>query len=200
MVIRDPSATNSGSRRCKELPNVEDRTRQTHATSGLARVKPSHTTKAHNAKLSRHSWLVTREPDFLAPLAGEEVDAVDEAHPVAARAHDERVRAARSRRGSARRAAGRRSRRPSRRRSPPGREVVDREDAVDVLDPVLGAPPRSRCATSARAAPAARRRGSAARRPTAPPGACRRCRSRGGRSCRGSRRRSTPSRRRPGSA
>src|SRR5437773_6169084 len=33
------------------------------------------------------------QPHFLAPLAREEVDPVDEAHPVASRAHDERVRA-----------------------------------------------------------------------------------------------------------
>src|SRR4029077_5461942 len=35
--------------------------------------------------------LVTEQPDFLAPFAREEVDAVDEPHPVAPRAHDERV-------------------------------------------------------------------------------------------------------------
>src|SRR5919108_4213598 len=39
--------------------------------------------------------LIAEEADFLAPLAGEEVDPVDEAHPIAARAHDERVRARR---------------------------------------------------------------------------------------------------------
>src|SRR3954471_9458969 len=33
-----------------------------------------------------------QKADFLAALAGEEVDPVHEAHPVAARAHDERVR------------------------------------------------------------------------------------------------------------
>src|SRR3954469_5392611 len=33
------------------------------------------------------------QPDFLAAVADEEVDAVDEPHPVAAGAHDERVRA-----------------------------------------------------------------------------------------------------------
>src|ERR671936_1800610 len=36
--------------------------------------------------------LIAEEADFLAPLAGEEVDPVDEAHPIAARAHDERAR------------------------------------------------------------------------------------------------------------
>jgi hypothetical protein len=41
-------------------------------------------------------WKVALEPEqphFLAPLAREEVDAVDEAHPVAARAHEQRLRA-----------------------------------------------------------------------------------------------------------
>src|SRR5438270_9979960 len=37
--------------------------------------------------------LVAEEPHFLAPLPREEVDPVDETHPVAPGAHDERVRA-----------------------------------------------------------------------------------------------------------
>src|SRR5437868_9122297 len=36
---------------------------------------------------------IAQEAHFLAAFAREEVDSVDEAHPVAARAHDERVRA-----------------------------------------------------------------------------------------------------------
>src|SRR3954466_5424156 len=36
--------------------------------------------------------LIAEKPHFLAPLAGEEVDAVDEPHPVAARAHQQRMR------------------------------------------------------------------------------------------------------------
>src|SRR6478672_9229937 len=35
---------------------------------------------------------IPEQPDFLAPLAGEEMDAVHEPDPVAARAHHERVR------------------------------------------------------------------------------------------------------------
>src|SRR5262245_2433965 len=37
--------------------------------------------------------LIAEQPDFLAPLAREEVDPVDESNPVAARAHEQRVRA-----------------------------------------------------------------------------------------------------------
>src|SRR5689334_22422103 len=74
------------------------------------------------------------QANFLAPLAGEEVDPVDEAHPVAARAHDERAGAGAvgeelhaaqeiavrdACRGDDRLARG---------------EVVEREDAVHVLD------------------------------------------------------------------
>src|SRR5439155_4288769 len=73
----------------------------------------------------------------LAPLAGEEVDAVDEPHPVAPRAHDERVRLRRVREepDAPQQLAVRDAR---------GgddhllrREVVDREDAVEILDAVL---------------------------------------------------------------
>ena len=59
------------------------------------------------------------------------------------------------------------------------------------------APARSRAVTSATAAPAARRPGSAARRRTSLPAACRRSRPRGGRSSRGSQRRWTRSPSRP---
>src|SRR5579885_2695386 len=76
------------------------------------------------------------EPYVLAPLAREEVDAVDEAHPVAAGAHHERVRARRV--GEVAHAAQQLAARDA------GggndhllrREVVDREDALDVLDAV----------------------------------------------------------------
>src|SRR5579884_3449901 len=76
------------------------------------------------------------EPYVLAPLAREEVDAVDEAHPVAAGAHHERVRARRV--GEVAHAAQQLAARDA------GggndhllrREVVDGEDALDVLDAV----------------------------------------------------------------
>src|SRR2546425_5558138 len=75
--------------------------------------------------------------DFLAPLAREEVDAVDEPHPVAARAHDERVRLRRvpeepdaPQQLAVRDARGRDDHLLR-------REVVDREDAVEILDAVL---------------------------------------------------------------
>src|SRR5689334_9276310 len=80
------------------------------------------------------------EPDFLASFPREEVDPVDEAHPVAARAHDERVRARRvgeeadaAQQVSVRHAGGcddhvLRC------------EVVDREDALDVVDAVVSRP------------------------------------------------------------
>src|SRR6266511_3143490 len=38
------------------------------------------------------SWLVAEKPHVLTPLPRKEVDPVHEAHPVAPRAHDERVR------------------------------------------------------------------------------------------------------------
>src|SRR5919109_2612239 len=41
--------------------------------------------------------MLAQEPHFLATLSREEVDPVDETHPVAARAHDERVGARRVR-------------------------------------------------------------------------------------------------------
>src|SRR4051812_50224076 len=76
------------------------------------------------------------QPDFLAPVAREEVDAVDEPDPVAARAHDERVRP----RGVAEEADAAQQVAV---RDAGGdddhllrRQVVDREDAVDVVDPV----------------------------------------------------------------
>src|SRR3954454_12080915 len=78
-----------------------------------------------------------QKADFLAALAGEEVDPVDEAHPVAVRAHDERVRA----RGvgevadAAQQLAVRHPRRDD--DHVLRREIVDREDAVDVVDTVL---------------------------------------------------------------
>src|SRR5215210_4041057 len=77
------------------------------------------------------------EPHFLAPLAGEEVDAVDEAHPVAARAHHERVRPRRV--GQVANAAQKLAVRDPRRDDDHllRREVVDREDLLDVLDPLL---------------------------------------------------------------
>src|SRR5207302_551565 len=90
--------------------------------------------------LSGETWFPPRslaEANFLAPLAGEEVDAVDEADPVAARAHDERVRArgvgevADAAQQLAARDAGRGDDHLLR------REVVDREDALDVVDPML---------------------------------------------------------------
>src|SRR5215216_3216676 len=73
---------------------------------------------------------------FLAALAGKEVDAVDEPHPVAARAHDERVRPGGV--GEVADAAQELAVRDASRDDDHllRREIVDREDAVDVLDPV----------------------------------------------------------------
>src|SRR6267378_6145914 len=77
------------------------------------------------------------QPDFLAAVTREEMDAVDEAHPVAAGAHDERVRAGRvaeeahaAQEVAVGDAGGRHDHLLR-------RKVVDREDALDVLDPVL---------------------------------------------------------------
>src|SRR5919201_3874415 len=77
------------------------------------------------------------EANLFAPLTGEEMDAVGESDPVAARAHDERVcpggvgEEADAAQELAVRDAGRRDDHLLR------REVVDREDAVDVHDAVL---------------------------------------------------------------
>ena len=77
-----------------------------------------------------------READFLAALAREEVRRLDEPHPVAARAHHERVRQGRV--GEVAHAAHQLAVRDA------GRgddhllrgEIVDREDPVEVVDPV----------------------------------------------------------------
>src|SRR5205085_11090419 len=84
------------------------------------------------------SLLDARKANFLAPLAGEEVDPVHEAHPVAAGAHDERARprAVGEELHAAQEVAVRDTRRGHDRLA--GREVVEREDAVHVLD-ALGA-------------------------------------------------------------
>src|SRR3954454_2482149 len=76
------------------------------------------------------------QPDFLAPVAREEVDPVDEPHPVAARAHDERVRPRRvaEETDAAQQVAVRHARRDDDHLL--RREVVDREDAVRVEDAV----------------------------------------------------------------
>src|SRR5579884_2165247 len=78
------------------------------------------------------------EPYVLAPLAGEEVDAVDEAHPVAAGAHHERVRPGAV--GEEADAAQQVAVRDARRRDDhvAGREVLGAEDAAVVLDARLG--------------------------------------------------------------
>ena len=118
--------------------------------------------------------------------------AVDEAHPVAARAHDERVRARAV--GEVADAAQQVAVRDAGRGDDhlPRREVVDREDRARCRRSRARAPrsisrarrrPELRLQLAAEAAQRGGRR--------APPGACRRCRSRGGRSCRGSRPRST---------
>src|SRR3954462_852295 len=77
------------------------------------------------------------QPDFLPAVTREEVDPVHEPHPVAACAHDERVGA----RGVAEEADAAQEvavGNPGRDDDPLLRgEVVDREDALDVLDPVL---------------------------------------------------------------
>src|SRR5438477_5816828 len=76
------------------------------------------------------------QTDFLAAIAREEVDAVDEANPVAARAHDEGMRARRVRQEAdaveqvAVRDAGCRNDHLLR------REVVDREHPLGVVDAV----------------------------------------------------------------
>src|SRR5918996_6158096 len=78
------------------------------------------------------------EAHFLAPLAGEEVDAVDEAHPVVAGAHDDRVgaRAVGQVADAAQEVAVRDARGGDDHLA--GRELVGGEDLVDVGDPVLG--------------------------------------------------------------
>ena len=132
---------------------------------------------------SAYPW----RPDLLAALAGEEMDAVDEAHPVAARAHDERLRPRRvgevadAAQQVAARDAGRGDDDVAR------RELLDREHLLHVLEAELARLGDLACARRARTAPGARRRGSGARRRRSPPAGRRRCRSRDGRSCRGSR-------------
>src|SRR4051794_28095185 len=81
--------------------------------------------------------LKARKTDFLAALTREEVDAVGEAHPVAARAHDERrgQRAVGQVAHAAQQVAVRDARRGEDHLA--GREVVAAEDALDVLDPLL---------------------------------------------------------------
>src|SRR5262245_44167384 len=78
-----------------------------------------------------------KKPHLLAALAREEVDPVHEAHPIAARAHDERVRprtvsavAHPAQKVAVRDARGRDDHLVR-------RQVVDREDLLDVVDPVL---------------------------------------------------------------
>src|SRR5436190_7334470 len=81
--------------------------------------------------------LVPEKPHFLAPLTGEEVDAVDEPHPVAARAHEQRVRAravgeeANAAQQVSIRDAGRSDDHLAR------REILGAEDALVVEDPGL---------------------------------------------------------------
>src|SRR5207247_6413526 len=79
----------------------------------------------------------SEQSDLLAALAGEEVDAVHEAHPVAAGAHDERMSAGAV--GEIANAA-----QEVAVRDPGGgdddlvrRQIVDREDLLDVVDPLL---------------------------------------------------------------
>src|SRR3954447_23195763 len=81
--------------------------------------------------------LIAEKPHFLAPLAGEEVDAVDEPDPVAPRAHEQRVRAGAVRMEAD--AAQEVSVRHAGRRDDhlPGREVFRAEHAAVVLDPDL---------------------------------------------------------------
>src|SRR4051794_23896959 len=76
------------------------------------------------------------QTDFLAALAGEEVGRLDEADPVAARAHDERVcqRGVGEVADAAEQLAVRDARRGDDRLL--WGEVVDREDAFDVVDAV----------------------------------------------------------------
>src|SRR5918996_5778968 len=93
------------------------------------------------SKTSSRVGMPSRLPEqahFLAPLPGEEVDPVDEPHPVVPRAHDDRVRAravgqvANSAQEVTVRDAGRGDDHVAR------RELVGGEDLVDVVDPVLG--------------------------------------------------------------
>src|SRR5262245_23030203 len=92
-----------------------------HATSVLADADRLEPEQAH----------------FLTPFAREEVDPVHEAHPVAARAHDERVRtrAVGEEPHAAKQVARRDTGRDDDHFSP--REVVESEDPRDVLEPVL---------------------------------------------------------------
>src|SRR3954454_25125334 len=81
--------------------------------------------------------LIAEKPHFLAPLAGEEVDAVDEPDPVAARAHEQRMRSravgekADAAQQVAVRDAGRSDDHLAR------REILGTEDALVVEDPGL---------------------------------------------------------------
>src|SRR5215210_9087644 len=77
------------------------------------------------------------ETDFLAALALEEVDALREAHPVAAHAHHERVRprAVGAEAHATQEIAVGDSRRADDRLA--GRQVVGREDLVDVVDALV---------------------------------------------------------------
>src|SRR5581483_899668 len=81
---------------------------------------------------------VAEQPDFLAALTCEEVVAVDELHPVAARAHDQRVRAGAvgEEPDAAEQVAGRDARRGEDHVA--GGQVLEREDPVDVVDAELG--------------------------------------------------------------
>ena len=79
--------------------------------------------------------LVAEEANLFAALAGEEVDAVDEAHPVAARAHHERVSARRvgEEPDTAKQVAVRDAGRGDDHLA--GCEILGAEDAAVVLDP-----------------------------------------------------------------
>src|SRR4051795_5992922 len=81
--------------------------------------------------------LVAQETHFLAPLAGEEVDAVDEPDPVAARAHEQRMRsrAVGEKADAAQQVAVRDAGRSDDHLA--GREILGTEDALVVEDPGL---------------------------------------------------------------
>ena len=106
----------------------------------------------------------SQQPDLLASFAREEVDPVHEPHPVAARAHDERVRRALSVR-----------KRTPRRRSPFETPVAATITSLGARSSIVktrstssipcSGRARSRSRSSARAAPGSRRRGSEARPP-----------------------------------
>src|SRR4029077_217934 len=105
---------------------------RTASTAGRGRCGAARAAGGGSRASSR---LETEQAHLLLALAREEVDAVDEAHPVAAGAHHERMRpgAVGEEADAAEEVAVRNARRGHDHLA--GREIVDREDAAVVIDP-----------------------------------------------------------------